>query len=208
MRIFKTVVGLVDTNCYIAYDVQTREAIMIDPGAVSAELNDAIEKLKGFDFRYILLTHGHFDHIGAAAYYEKLTGAKILIHELDEKFILDGNLNLGYNSEEAKVEPFKAYKLLKDNDSIEVFGKNIKVLHTPGHTCGSCCYIIDDIIFTGDTVMKLSVGRTDFPTGSISDLMKSVEKLKSLDGNYKLYPGHMDSTDLDYECKNNFYFKS
>lgn len=207
MRIFKTVVGLVDTNCYIAYDVQRKEAIIIDPGAVSAELNDAIEKLNDFDFRYILLTHGHFDHIGAAAYYEKLTGAKILIHELDEKFIVDGGLNLGYNSEEAKVEPFKPYKLLKDEDSIEIFNTNIKVLHTPGHTCGSCCYIIDDVIFTGDTVMKTTVGRTDFPTGSISDLMKSVNKLKSLEENYKLYPGHMDSTDLNYERKNNFYFK-
>lgn len=206
MKIFKTIVGLVETNCYIAYEPKIKEAVIIDPGSRSDKLDDAIDKLSGFDFKYILLTHGHFDHIGAAAYYSNKTGAKILMHKDDEKFILDGNLNLGYGVKQAKVEPFKPYKLLEDNDEINALGERIKVLATPGHTCGSCCYLVNNIIFTGDTLMKSSIGRTDFPTGNAGDLAMSIEKLTGLDGNYKIYPGHMEITDLEHERNNNYYF--
>lgn len=208
MRIFKAIVGLVETNCYIIYEPGIKEAIIIDPGSRSDNLDDAIDKLSlnGFNFKYILLTHGHFDHIGAAAYYSNKTGAKILMHKDDEKFILDGSLNLGYGVKQAKVEPFKPYRLLEDNDKIDAVGEEFKVLATPGHTRGSCCYLVKNIIFTGDTLMRSSVGRTDFPTGSTSSLIKSIKRLKGLEGNYKIYPGHMEATDLDYERSNNYYF--
>lgn len=209
MRIFRSVVGMVDTNCYIAYDVDREEAIIVDPASRSDELDSAIRKLSGFKFQYILLTHGHFDHIGATSYYKRLTDAKVVIHEAEKKFIFNNDLNLSYEMDPIRVEKFVPYKLLKDGDKFEALGTEIEVIHTPGHTCGSCCYLIDSerIIFTGDTVMRSAIGRTDFPTGNAENLYASIKKLNALEGDYTLYTGHMDPTTLDRERKHNNYFK-
>lgn len=201
------IVGHIATNCYIITDTATNRRAVVDPGYKSAELTNRIKELGTDTFDYILLTHGHFDHIWFASGIRELTGAKIVISEDDAPFLTDGSLNLSANFGLRNISDLTADVTLKDGDHLMLGNTCIKFIRTPGHTIGSGCYVSfeDKIVFSGDTLFKLSMGRTDFVTGNEAEIMKSLNRLASLEGDFDVLPGHGDKTTLDYERKNNPY---
>lgn len=201
MKIVCFVFGNIGTNCYIAYDEKTKNAFCVDiADNVSGAYYNFIEKEKLY-VKYMLLTHAHHDHIlSAKDFKEHYPKTEFVISATDYQNILDGKMN--YVSAENFVTPDI---LVEDNSVIEFQSDVIKVIQTPGHTSGSVCYLFKDNLFCGDTVFKGSIGRTDLPTGSTKDIFKSIDKIKKFDS-LKLFPGHMDVTDLDTEKKYNPYF--
>lgn len=200
MTVTKFVVGPLPTNCYLLTDDRTGASAVIDPGYMSEELRGAVQKS---DVQMILLTHGHWDHIAGVEELQKLTGAKLIIDVDDELFLTDSSLNLSVELTGRPLAPLHADRTVSEGDGIQLGDLTIHVLHTPGHTIGSCCYQVEDTIFTGDTLFKLSAGRTDFPTGSYPQILSSLKRLCSLEGDYHVYPGHEGVTTLAYERRNN-----
>lgn len=196
IKIFK--VGRFKTNCYLVSDESQGNAILIDPGGKIKDFENEI--LAKYDLKYILITHGHFDHILNAGKYKKLSKAKIVFPQGDKQFIFDNNLNLSNRFLRSNVfEVFEPDIFVEDSSEIIFNDKKIKVLSTPGHTRGSVSYIIDDNIFSGDTLFCGTVGCTDFPTGNKQELKNSLRKIMSLKGEYKVYPGHSKPTLLSLE---------
>ncbi|MBR4051379.1 MAG: MBL fold metallo-hydrolase [Clostridia bacterium] len=192
-------------NCYVITDNATKSAVVIDPGVPSDELNDA---LLGFDLKCILLTHGHFDHIfGCKALKEIYPNAEICIHSDDEICLENNEMNLAGDFEE--TPGVVADKLLKNGDVIDFADTCFYVLSTPGHSPGSVSYVDkkNKLIFSGDTLFCLTVGRTDFIGGNFEDMMASVKKLSEFDDDYAVYPGHNRSTTIGFERKRNRYMR-
>lgn len=200
-------VGYMATNCYLVTDTETGDCFIVDPGMFDGSLKRLLLNVEPGKLKYILLTHGHFDHImGVYEVWEKY-GGKIVIHEKDadcfkneeksllDSFDFDGNL------------PEKADILVRDGERLPFADGEIEVMHTPGHTEGSVCYLIENKIFSGDTLFYGSVGRTDFKSGNHEEIIKSVKRLAALEGDRKVYPGHNMLTTLDNERKNNVYIK-
>lgn len=200
--------GPLKTNCYLIRDSETNKMAIVDPGGISRKLDEDLEKFGKENVCYILLTHGHFDHIRKARRYRELTGAKIVISKDEREFTLNPNLNLSNQFGAQTIPPFRADVLVEDGDFIQLGNSKIRVIKTPGHTVGSVCYLLDNCMFSGDTLMKESVGRTDLVTGNSKDLMFSIKILGLLNGDYKIYPGHGDATTLNYERDNNEYLKN
>lgn len=187
------------TNCYFVVNTQTKEMIVIDPGDNAAMLADNIEK-EGLKPTAVLLTHGHLDHAGAAEELAQKYGIKIYAHEAEQETLRDSRMNL--TAAFGAANAFHADVFVKDEEIIELLGYKIKVLFTPGHTPGGCCYYFTEqrILFSGDTLFCESVGRTDFPGGSSSVLIRSIrEKLFVLPEDVKVYPGHMAQTSIGTE---------
>lgn len=203
MKITKIIGGPLPTNCYLLTDEETGATAVIDPGFESEELSEAVQSTE--NVQAILLTHGHFDHISGVQKIQKLTGAKIYLYSDELLFVKDSSLNLGNAFFGSEVPPFRVDVPLNDNDTIQLGSLNLRVLHTPGHTVGGCCFIVEDTIFSGDTLMKLSFGRTDCPTGNYSQMLDSLRRLAELKGDYHVYPGHGSATMLNYERQNNSY---
>lgn len=184
-------------NTYICY--KNGKGFIIDANS-NAELIDKKVNELGIDIEAVLLTHGHFDHCMSAKHLQD-KGYKIYIHNEDsDKLNTHKNLALMLM---IKFPYLNADFLLNGDETLTLGGISVNVLHTPGHSAGSVCYIIEDNIFTGDTLFKLSYGRTDFFDGDFKTLTKSIDKLFSLEGDYKLYTGHGESSTLNYERKNN-----
>lgn len=200
-------VGNMATNCYLVTDTQTDECFIVDPGTYDASLKKLLQSVKEGKLRYILLTHGHFDHIMGVFDVQKNYGGKIVIHEKDADCFTDEEKSLISNFGSGAKLPKKADILVKDGDTLPFADGRIEVMHTPGHTEGSVCYLIGDKIFSGDTLFYGSVGRTDFKSGSFEEIIKSVKRLASLEGDRKVYPGHNMLTTLDNERKHNVYLK-
>ena len=200
-------VGYMATNCYLVTDTQTDECFIVDPGTYDASLKKLLQDVKEGKLRYILLTHGHFDHIMGVFDVQKNYGGKIVIHEKDADCFVDEEKSLISNFGSGAKLPKKADILVKDGDTLPFADGRIEVMHTPGHTEGSVCYLIGDKIFSGDTLFYGSVGRTDFKSGSFEDIIKSVKRIASLEGDRKVYPGHNMLTTLDNERKHNVYLK-
>lgn len=200
-------VGYMATNCYLVTDTQTDECFIVDPGTYDASLKKLLQDVKEGKLRYILLTHGHFDHIMGVFDVQKNYGGKIVIHEKDADCFVDEEKSLISNFGSGAKLPKKADILVKDGDTLPFADGRIEVMHTPGHTEGSVCYLIGDKIFSGDTLFYGSVGRTDFKSGSFEEIIKSVKRLASLEGDRKVYPGHNMLTTLDNERKHNVYLK-
>lgn len=199
------VVGMVQTNCYFVINDETKEMIVIDPGDMAKELGERVRK-GGYKPVAILLTHGHFDHATGAEELAKEFGIEIYAHEMEKETLEDPRLNVSPMVGERKA--FYADQYVKDEQELELAGFVIKVLWTPGHTVGGCCYYIaeEGVVFSGDSLFCMSVGRTDFKKGSMSDLVRSVkEKLFTLPGDTTVYPGHNDITTIEYERVNNPY---
>ena len=204
MLFHRFVLGNLFTNCYIAADEETKNAVLFDAPDNAGKILDYAEK-NGLSIKKIFLTHGHFDHMLALGELKKKTNAKIYIHKDDAPYLEDYKLNL--IGEEHKDYFFpKADVLLSDGDTIKMDNIEIKVIHTPGHTVGSVCYKLGDVLVSGDTLFAGSIGRTDFPLGSFDDEISSIkEKLMVLDDETKVYPGHGFSTTIGKQRKDNQY---
>lgn len=196
-------VSPLETNCYLIMDQTTKASAIIDPGGISSDLDNKLKEIGKDSVKYILLTHGHFDHIRKANRYRKLTGAQIMIGIKESEFTKNRDLNLC----SINMPPFEANRLLKDGDIINLGQIEIRVVSTPGHTIGGVCYVVENYIFSGDTIMKHSIGRSDLKTGNFNQLKESIKKIAAMKDNYKIYPGHGDSTSLQDEKENNIYFK-
>ena len=198
--------GPVSANTYIITDDATGETAVIDAGACTEEL---LDKLKDKNVRYILLTHGHYDHILGVPALKAHTGAEVLIHKADADCFWDTEKSLASFDHSFSQTPMKADRLLSDGDEIHLGDTVLSVLHTPGHTKGGVCYIDyqDRLIFSGDTLFCLTAGRTDFPGGSFEELMASLITLRNLPGDYIVYPGHNRTTTLEHERVRNRYMR-
>lgn len=207
--IIKTFVsGPVSANTHILTDEDTGDAALIDIGECTDEILSALKDGKINNLKYILLTHGHFDHIDGVPELKKhYPDTPVCIHEADAPCLYDDLLSLARGFGEPAREKIKADMILHDGDILP-FGKSeIKVIHTPGHTKGGVTYLVGENLFTGDTLFRLTVGRTDFPGGDFDELNDSVMRLFALPGDYNVYTGHNISTTLDYERQHNRFVK-
>ncbi len=205
IKIERFVVGEIGANCYFVRDDEAKSAFLVDTGDYSFELEKRIKEFGAEKVKYILLTHGHLDHIGyASEMRKKFPSAKIVIGKDDAHFTNEDDLNLAWQFG-MTMEHFDADILVEDGSELAFGTDKIKVMATPGHTKGGVCYILGDSIFTGDTLFRGCIGRTDFPTGDRNDMIHSLRKLSALEGNYKVYCGHDSVTSLDFERKNNIY---
>lgn len=199
MEIKALVLGNIEVNCYL---VSTENAaVVIDPGYRSAEVLDFLLNATDKE-RLILLTHGHFDHIGFADELSEITDTKIAIGEMDAPALEDNNINLSALFG-MPISNFGADILLSDKDEISVGDLTFKVMHTPGHTVGGVCYLCDDILFSGDTLFNGSIGRTDFPGGDFEALKNSIKRIYTLPGDTVLLSGHGDKTTVLNEKRYN-----
>lgn len=198
--------AMVYANCYILKDTESGEALVVDPGCFNKRL-EAILKDEGISsLRYILLTHGHFDHISGVGDLQSAYGGEVVIHLEDAPCLHNRDESLASKFHFSQNEA-RADIVLDGGEELSFGNYTIKALHTPGHTRGSVCYIIDGLMFSGDTLFKDTVGRTDFPGGSYEEMMLSMKKLASLDEDYKVYPGHDVNTTLKREKCFNPYMK-
>lgn len=199
-------VGMLETNAYLVTDAATGETAVIDPGYPQKNLLEAIEAIGKEQITMILLTHSHYDHIGGVAAIQKMTGARIYLHAEEADFPQNSAKNLD-RMLQGKVEAFVPDVLFQDGDTIALGKTQIKILHTPGHTIGSSCFLAPDVLFSGDTLFHGSMGRTDFPTGDPVAMMHSLERLSQLPGDYTVYPGHGPHSTLEWERQNNPYLR-
>ncbi len=188
MIIKRFAVGWLSTNCYVVGCEGTKEAVVIDPGLESdkqaQEILDFVKE-KDLHIKYIINTHGHSDHTAGNIIIKEATGAPILIHERDASCV-------------------HADRKLRDGDVIQIGCLKLVVLHTPGHTKGGISLLVDNVVFTGDTLFSGAIGRTDFPGGSYQELIQSIRnKLLPLPDAVEVYPGHESPTTLGKEKKTN-----
>lgn len=191
-------------NCYLVSCEKTGKAAVIDPGSGSQMLINWIKE-RGVEITHIILTHGHFDHIGSVEDLRREFQAKVAIHRDDAEMLLNSRKNLAvFMGRDFSIPP--ADTLLEDNQEIAIGEKILKVLHTPGHSPGGICLLLDDGLISGDTLFEGSVGRTDFPGGDMGKLLQSIQqKLMVLDDNTKVYPGHEGTTTIGRERASNPY---
>ncbi len=187
------------TNCYICMNKDTKEGFIVDPGDDELKISVNVSRLEMIP-KAILLTHGHFDHIGAVNQLKERYNIPVIVGAKEEKVLTDSRMNLS----SMFGEPVKVNgdKFLEDGENFQVAGFDIQYVLTPGHTPGSGCFYIEEeqVLFSGDTLFQASRGRTDFPGGSESDIIKSIKnKLLVLPGETEVYPGHMNITNIDSE---------
>ena len=195
-------------NCYLLIDEGSREAAIVDAGWYNEAIADVIKE-NNVKLKYVLLTHGHFDHILGVYGLQKEEGAKVVIHESDAEHLLDPKKSLCEGNFPEPQHPVTADITVKDGDVIMLGNEEIKVMSTPGHTNGSVCYILekDRVIISGDTLFCMTAGRTDFPDGSDEKMIESLKRLIALDGDYTVLPGHNRATTLESERTRNWYIR-
>lgn len=206
MEIKRLVLGIVRTNCYIAYTKDTKKAVIIDPAADSSRIIEEIAAL-GVTPEAVLLTHGHFDHMLAADSLRKRYGIPVCVLAEDGELLMNPALNCSEQFLHMSYA-ISADELLTDGQVLTVLDGRLKVIATPGHTAGSCCYYAkeDNILFSGDTLFQESIGRTDLPTGQAAQLSRSIkEKLYVLPENTLVLSGHGMETTIGEEKQYNPY---
>ncbi len=199
--------GELNSNCYIVVTAPN-QCVAIDIGGTPQLLINYL-KMNKLKLSKILLTHGHFDHTGGVEEVRQATGAEVFVHETDSPMLESSALSLHSMISVMPFKPVMKYEIIRDGCILKDGDYSFRVLHTPGHSHGSVCYVCDEerVIFSGDTLFCCSVGRTDFPGSDPHYMMQSLQMLHELEGNYKVYPGHNEFTDLDYERRNNPYMK-
>ena len=212
IRIGKMVLGMCQTNTYFVYrdreednENAVRDTIVIDPADQGQKIYDALNR-NGFAVKAVLLTHGHFDHIWGCKELLQAAGEDVKLYACKEEQELLEDSGKNVSAQVGRPYTVKADVFVQDGDIIEAAGMSCKVIATPGHTAGGCCYYFEeaDLLVSGDTLFQESVGRTDLPTGSMGTLVRSIkEKLLVLPENTQVYPGHGDSTTIDHEKKYN-----
>lgn len=200
IRIYTCVLGDVSTNCYIVYREDTKKAVIVDPADNGAYLLNKFRELKIVP-EAILLTHGHFDHILAVEDIRRAFRCEVYAHMDEERILKDSSLNLSGTLGTEQMGLIADY-LLRDNEVLHLLDCDWRVIATPGHTAGSVCYYIEseDVLFSGDTLFAESLGRTDLPTGNVSDIIRSITKrLFVLPEDTMVYPGHGEQTTIGHE---------
>ncbi len=203
LKVGRIVLGMVSTNCYFIYHEEDKKAIVVDPADSGEYLYQKLQE-NGISVAAILLTHGHFDHIMGCNELRKASGAKI--YACSEERDVCENTHNNCSEQTGRLYTVVADEYVPDGGEIEAAGMKCRLLHTPGHTKGSCCYYFEEagVLISGDTLFAGSVGRSDLPTGSEGTLIRSIKnKLSELPGEVKVYPGHGDSTTIEYESKYN-----
>ncbi|MBE7048629.1 MAG: MBL fold metallo-hydrolase [Ruminococcaceae bacterium] len=204
MIIEKITLGSIGENCYFVGDPQCM--VVIDPGDEGEKILTHIQE-KDYRVQYVVLTHCHYDHIGAAAAIVEATGASLLIGAKERSNYFDRHVSFcGYFAKmPTLLEPDV---LLNDGDVITVGPYTFQVIHTPGHTSGSLCLLCENDLFSGDTIFYRTIGRADFPTGSLRDLVKSIkEKLFILSDSVRIHPGHGEDSTIGFEKQYNEVYK-
>jgi len=187
--------GAYQTNCYLVWDETSDTCVVIDPGYEPETVLNEVNRL-GKTIEAVLLTHGHFDHVG---------GVRTIAAETDcAVYLCDADLSMPPQMTAGSLYYTHIYG---EGDFVDAAGLSFKVLHTPGHTPGSVCLMCENVIFSGDTLFWGSCGRTDLPGGSWSTIRVSLKRLADLPGDYEVYPGHGDATRLSFERKMNPYMQ-
>lgn len=194
--------GSMGANCYVFGCEETKKGVLVDPGDEGIRIFRWVTEM-GYEITHILLTHGHLDHIGAVDELRERFACPVLIHAADADMLTSARKNLS-----AYFGPGLSFKaadaFLQDGQILAVGRKSVQVLHTPGHSPGSVCFLTEDGVLSGDTLFSGSIGRTDFPGGSLDDLLRGVEtKLMPLADETKVYPGHGESTTIGHERREN-----
>ena len=203
MKIVNIPTGMLQANTYLVCDETSRLGFIVDLGGYSKELKNIIEK-NDIQIQYIVLTHGHGDHIGGVQEHLKdFPDAKVVCSRAEEKMLLDPELNEAHHFGPEKVS-FNPDILVDDGDTLTVGNMTMKFIMTPGHTEGGMCILIDDVLFSGDTLFCRSIGRTDFAGGDFRTIMESIKKkLFLLPDETQVLPGHMGPTTIGFEKENN-----
>ena len=200
MKVIRNVLGSLETNCYLLVDEETMEAAVIDPADEAETIRDLIESI-GATLRYILLTHGHRDHtLAAPALHGMFPEAEVYIHPADK-----GVVGIYRYPMEELIGP--ELKFYEDGDTLTLGTLTIDVIATPGHTGGSVCLRCGSALFSGDTLFAGSMGRIDLPGAEPDKMLPSLARLAKLEGDYEVYPGHMETTTLDRERRTNLYLR-
>ena len=189
-------VGHLETNCYVVTNENSLECVVIDPGDESNTILNYLEDNK-LKCKAIFLTHGHFDHTGAVDAVAEETGARVYMNKLDDNRVRK-SMQFPYSLPDDGI-------YFSDGDIINEAGLDFEIIATPGHTPGGVTIKCEDALFTGDTLFKGSCGRTDLDGGNQLEILNSLKKLCSLDGEYEVYPGHLESTSLIKEKLINYY---
>ena len=206
MNIKRIVVGVYAVNCYIVYN-DNKNGFIVDPGGDSDDIIKFIDEEK-IKLKFILLTHGHADHIGAVKIIKEKYNLSIYASIKEKDLLEDPILNLSKS-----IPPFKDIELiadrwLYDEEIIDFYGEKLYIMETPGHTIGSICILMDGVIFSGDTLFRMSIGRSDLPTGSFDEIINSIKKLYDLKKDYRVLPGHGAESNLQFERENNPFMKN
>lgn len=196
LQIKRMPVGQIGTNCYLLEDPETKTCVVVDPGDQPDDIDQAIRQ-DGLSLSMILITHGHFDHVlGVPGLLEKWPGTPVYVHEKEVNWNRAGDQYM-------LLPEVEGIRPVKEGDTLPFAGTTIQVLHTPGHSPGSLTFRVGDVLFCGDTLFAGSCGRTDFVGGSYREILRSLKRLVSLEGNLRVCPGHEGTTSLDAERAHN-----
>jgi len=199
--------GPMSVNSYMCADEETKKGFIIDPGGPNPSIDKYMQEM-GYNIEYIILTHGHGDHICGVPYYKDKFNAKIIGHHGDDFLFMDEKENLSKEFT-GRAITFVPDRYVNDGEIIKVSNIDIKVIHTPGHTPGGISLLVENFLFSGDTLFAQSIGRTDFKNGSFPELKKSIQKkLYVLPDDTQVMPGHMGSTTIGDEKKYNMFVKA
>ena len=197
MKVKRGIFPPIGNNCYLIVDEKSNKSALVDCSVYNDNMKSLIGDTK---LEYILLTHGHFDHIGGVKKVAEEYGAKVVITAEDAPMLSDRRLSMAPYQEDVTPDI-----IIKDGDIVKLGEIEIKVIATPGHTKGGVCFLAGDSLFTGDTLFRCSCGRCDFEGGDEYEMLASLRKLKALDGDYNVYPGHEEISTLEFERKYNPY---
>ena len=197
MKVKTYCVGMIENNDYLVWDEETNEAFLVDASSRCQTIIDDVNNFN-LNLKYIILTHGHFDHTDGLDFYRNaFPDAKLVAGKKEAKMLFNRDLSMGKGGITADI-------WVKDEDALKCGNIEVKILETPGHSSGSICILADKTLFSGDTLFQASVGRTDFPTGSMSELLDSIHnKLFVLPDDTRVLPGHNDETTIGFEKRYN-----